>query len=114
MFPLCLWDMQLGLQATGSELLPRMLHSVLSPGWGLHWDFFWGSTRGDKGLLPPLHPSLSDTTGKSWLTYSRPPVVAGCHLQPHLLLVCPSKEGRTLPVLPELTPPLRFGIFARK
>lgn len=65
MFPLCLWGMQRGLQATGSELLPRTLHSTLSPGWGLHWDFFWGSTRGDKGLLPSLHPSPSDTAGKS-------------------------------------------------
>lgn len=31
--PLCLWDVQHGLQATGSGLLPAVLHSTLDPGW---------------------------------------------------------------------------------
>lgn len=57
---LCPWDLQHGLQPTGPGLLPPALPNMLGSGWG----FFGGSTRGDKScLIPPLHPSLSDTTG---------------------------------------------------
>lgn len=86
--PLCLWDVQHGLQATGSGLLPAVLHSTLDLHIGTSFGVQLMETRASCFL--PCTPPPPPMTLQASLDSLSAPICHWLSSPP----VCPSQEGK--------------------